>query len=353
MENRNDSPTVGALYNNSRLIAKSLDGIIIGAEQVDLSSWRNEAKLLCTKGGSCCSSSTLLVKDEKVPTYSLDGRSYGLLLNAEKCYIYDVNKRDANTNRTDKLRKRGENHHINFLTSNTENLLTLDELSAFIKKDKPNEMNEVLLDAWKDSCVGLYVKDVNLSGDKWALKKYYFSLIAALLIKKYLEQAFDFPPLKICRYNESQGRLLNPVNNDELFKKASMHDINKQTYPQLFAMLSEDYKFEKVKMQNVKEYLHNEIDSNLSKHNIQIIASKLAEMYEPFDGEKRSGESILNEQVDMAIGVDPILIRQIYNTVKNKLLVNQSLFSDTKRAAKQTKSDAGLVVPNQSNKSFK
>ena len=123
--------TVGALYSEARLIAKTVNKIILEDDAVDLHPWRIEGKLLTSSQGDCLSSGTLLVKNEHVPTYGIDGRCYGLLFNAEECFVYDVNAIDANTNRVDKLAKRVARKSIDLLSKNDQNILTL-EIYLFI-----------------------------------------------------------------------------------------------------------------------------------------------------------------------------------------------------------------------------
>ena len=132
--------TIGTLFTESRLIAKTINRITVESDRVELNDWRNEAKLLASPGGSCLSSTTLLVKGKHVPTYGFDGRCYGFLFNAEECNIYDVSTTDSNSNRTSKLAKRTERKGVDMLTSNTVGAKTLDELAVEVKGGRDGQM---------------------------------------------------------------------------------------------------------------------------------------------------------------------------------------------------------------------
>lgn len=306
--------SIGILFSESRLIAKTLNRIVLEPDLVDLRDWRSEAKLLCSEGGSCLSSTTLLVKGKSVPTYGIDGRCYGILLNAEDCYIYDVNATDANTNRTDKLQKRSERKGINLLTSNLDGIKTLDELSREIKEGKDGHINEVLLDAWKDACVGLFVRQINLQGaSPVTLKHYYQSLLEIRLIQKYLIQSFKFPEtFKIYQYNEREGKLFTFPSDEELKIYARMYGLHEKVYPELFRLLADEYKFAPLKTPlSVEQYLAAyqskiKIDTIFDK-----IIGKLTEVFEPFDAREVNEKSILSEPVDDIIGVSEYTIQEV------------------------------------------
>ena len=53
--------TIDQLYKENRLIAKTIDRLIVEPDLIDLSAWTSEAKLLKSSGGSCLSSATLLI----------------------------------------------------------------------------------------------------------------------------------------------------------------------------------------------------------------------------------------------------------------------------------------------------
>jgi hypothetical protein len=78
-------PSIGQLYTESRLIAKTINRIIVEPDYVSLSDWKAEAQLLSSPQGACLSSTTLLVKGKHVPTYGIDGR----------CYVYYLMPRYA------------------------------------------------------------------------------------------------------------------------------------------------------------------------------------------------------------------------------------------------------------------
>ncbi|WP_019215451.1 hypothetical protein [Legionella tunisiensis] len=181
--------SIGTLYTESRLIAKTINRITVEPDLVELNDWRNEAKLLASPGGSCLSSTTLLIKGKHVPTYGIDGRCYGLLFNAEECNIYDVSSTDSNSNRITKLANRKERSTVNMLTSNTVGVKTLDDLVLEVNSGHDGQMNEVMLDAWEKSCVGLFVRKIDLEkASPLALKHYYQSLLEISLIKNILSK---------------------------------------------------------------------------------------------------------------------------------------------------------------------
>lgn len=307
--------TIGTLFAESRLIAKTVNRIILDPDYVGLQDWRAEGKLLCSPGGDCLLSTTLLVKGKYVPTYGIDGRCYGLLLDANKCYIYDVNSTDANTNRTDKLEKRATRKGIDFLTENTKGFKTLDQLSTEIKSGQDGHMNEVLLDAWKDSVTGLFVRIVDLeSASTEALKHYYQSLLEIKLIQKFLIQTYGFPPesLMICQYNEREGRLLKFPSDEHLYAYARMHGFSKATYPKLFELLSDEHTFKPApKPITVKEYLEQNIPPEILSSAYDEICVQLAAKFEPFDARPVDAISILSEPVDDIIGLPESTIKEV------------------------------------------
>lgn len=114
MYSKENKPTIGTLFKANRLIAKTVNRIIVEPDNVSLTDWATEAKLFLCKDGNCLSSTTLLVYQKYVPTYSCGGRRYGVLINAEEAYVYDVNTKDANTNRIDKLKKEMKEKRLNY-----------------------------------------------------------------------------------------------------------------------------------------------------------------------------------------------------------------------------------------------
>jgi len=307
-------PSIGTLFNNSRLIAKTVNRIIIEPEGVNLRDWLTEGKLLKSPGGDCLSSATLLVKGKHVPTYGIDGRCYGLLLDADKSYVYDVNLTDANTNRDDKLEKRATRKGIDLLHANTQNLKTLDQLSDEIKGGKDGQMNEILLDAWQESVVGLYVRKVDLTkASPQALKHYYQSLLEIKLIQKYLIQALEFPePLTLCQYSETEGRLIQFPSDNDLYAYANMNGLNKKTQPELFRLLSDDHVFKPIPQPiTVGEYLANyEPQDDMRRVGVAVV-TQLVARFDPFDARPVSAQSILGEPVDSIIGVNAETIEEV------------------------------------------
>ncbi|KTD00373.1 hypothetical protein [Fluoribacter gormanii] len=317
MYSKESKPTIGTLFKANRLIAKTVNRIIVEPDNVSLTDWATEAKLFISKDGNCLSSTTLLVYQKYVPTYSCGGRRYGVLINAEEAYVYDVNTKDANTNRIDKLKKRDERKEIKLQSKSAEttrlNLKTLDELGKEIQETENGfEMNEVLLDAPKDSLVGLFVRAIEFS-PKADLKDYYLSLLEMMLIQKYLNEAFDLPLLKICLYYEREGKLGNFPSQDELFTQARAHGINNRNYPALFERLSSNYVFPKYNPITLKDFLARyEPQEVLDKVREQVIKSLIAN-YKPFVPREIDATTILNELVDLAVGINPGLIDETIN----------------------------------------
>lgn len=305
--------TIGTLFRESRLIAKTIDRITVEPDLVDLVPWRTEAKLLDSPGGSCLSSTTLLIKGKHVPTYGINSRCYGFLFNAEKCNIYDVSSTDSNSNRNLKLAKRKERADVDLLVSNTVGAKTLDELANEVTSGHDGQMNEVMLDAWKSSCVGLFVRQLNFkNATPEGLKHYYQSLLEIALIQKYLIQAFGYPDdFKICQYEEMTGKLFNFPQMDAVKIYASMYGITDRTYPKLFELLDDDYQFRPIQTPvQLGDYLEQYSDLNIMPFKNKII-NKLVENFEPFDGSILDANSILLEPVDNIIGVSEQMIIEI------------------------------------------
>lgn len=298
--------SIGLLFSRARLIAKTINRIGLEPDRVDLQDWRNEAKLLHSPGGSCLSSATLLIKGSHVPTYGIDGRCYGFLFDAEECNIYDVSLLDSNSNRTSKLEKRAERKGDNLLTSSASGARTLDELAEYVRAGHDGIMNEVLLDVWKRSCVGLFVRKIHLEkATPSGLKHYYRSLLEIKLIQKYLIQSFGFPEdLEIFQYSETEGKLFKFISSiGELKVYARMHGFNEKTYPEVFRLLDDSHHFSPVQAPiTVGEYLEHHSSIDISSFKDQII-SKLASEFSPFDARPVDENSILSEPVDNIIGV--------------------------------------------------
>ncbi|MCP0913350.1 MULTISPECIES: hypothetical protein [Legionella] len=324
--------SIGTLFGESRLLAKSIDRINISPEQIDFAGWNAEAKLLCSMQGSCLSSATLLVKGKYVPTYGINGRCYGFLFNAEQCFIYDVSSKDSNSNRITKLEKRKLNKGIDLLAKNELGLKTLDELSTEIQLQDPKELNEVLLDSWKHSCVGLYVRYLESTQDQ---KHFYTSLLEIRLIQKYLIQKFSFPTdFPICLYNEKLGKLMRFPADTELKLYARMQGIHAKTQPKLFDLLSDEYQFSlEPSPLTVEAYLkHHEMAREFTPELINKMLRKLTSLFIPFDGRKVDVTSIGKESVDSVSGIAKEQIENIIqdymaNTPKHSpLLAKESFF---------------------------
>ena len=305
--------SIGTLYTESRLLAKTLNRITVEPNRVEMTNWRSEAKLLASPGGSCLSSSTLLVKGRHVPTYGIDGRCYGLLFNAEECNIYDVSTTDSNSNRTSKLALREKRKDIDMFTSNTIGVKTLDELAAEVNASNDGCINEILLDAWKKSCAGLFIRQIDIEkATPMALKHYYQSLLEIALIQKYLIQVFDYPSdFKICQLNERKGKLLTfPALND-VITYARLQGINDKSHPELLRLLDDKYSFAPLLPSlTVKEYLDAYTNADISPFRDEIIA-KLVDSFEPFDTRTVNKISILSEPVDLIVGVSESSIIEI------------------------------------------
>ncbi|KTC65048.1 Uncharacterised protein (plasmid) [Legionella adelaidensis] len=300
-------PSIGQLYTESRLIAKTINRIIVEPDYVSLSDWKAEAQLLSSAQGACLSSTTLLVKGKHVPTYGIDGRCYGLLFNAALCNIYDVSATDSNSNRISKLKKREERLGIDLLHENSEGIKTLDELSLEIQSGADGQMNEVLLDAWKPSCVGLFVRKVELGAhaSPAAVKHYYQSLLEIALVKKYLIQAFAFPPdFPIYQYEERTGKLYTFPKLEELKAYAAIEGIKEDRFPRLFSLLDETHSFAPVLPPiTVREYLTRFDKFDISPFADDIL-SNLITSFEPWDGSKLTESSILEQVVDTTTGIN-------------------------------------------------
>ncbi|WP_454784630.1 hypothetical protein [Legionella sp. WA2024007413] len=317
MYTKENKPTIGTLFKANRLIAKTVNRITVEPDHVSLTDWATEAKLFISKQGNCLSSTTLLVYQKYVPTYSYDGRRYGVLINADEAYVYDVNSKDANTTRTDKLKKREDRKDIKLQSISEETiklkLKTLDELAKEIQdKNGGFEMNEVLLDATKDSLVGLFVRAVDFSATD--LKDFYLSLLEIMLIQKYLHQGFDLPLLKICILYEREGKLGNFPSPEELFIQAREHGINNRKYPELFNRLSSDYVFSRYNPITVKDYLEQyEHQEELDRVRDKVLKSLVAS-FEPFVPRKLDENTILGELVDSVVGIHPDVIQETINS---------------------------------------
>lgn len=312
--------SLGTLFAASRLIAKSINRLIVEPDFVDLSSWKSEGKLLCSPIGDCLSSTTLLVKNAYVPTYGFDGRCYGILLDAEKCNIYDVNLCDANTNRTDKLEKRKTRRGINFYTTNELGLMTLDDLSNNLKNhgESWGQVNEVLLDAKKEACRGLFVRFIDISKAKREVMKHYFlTLLETKLTQKYLIQVFGFPEnLNICLYDEKEGKLLTYPSFNEVLNTAFGLGINAKTYPKLFSLLSDDFNFPPLHPPiTVRDYLQQH-EENCSPPFREKILLQLSQSFVTLDGNKVSPQEIAQLAVDDIEGVANTLIDDIIQALQ-------------------------------------
>lgn len=297
--------SIGTLFTESRLIAKTINRITVESDRVELNDWRNEAKLLASPGGSCLSSTTLLIKGKHVPTYGIDGRCYGFLFNAEECNIYDVSSTDSNSNRISKLAKRTERKGVDMLTSNTVGAKTLDELTAEVRSGHDGQMNEVMLDAWKKSCVGLFVRKIDLeTASPQGIKHYYQSLLEISLIQKYLVQAFGYPEdFKICQYEERTGRLLTTPTLHDIKIQARLYGITDKTHPELFRLLDDHHRFRPLPTPvTVGEYLDAYSGFDISLLRNEIIAV-LVKGFEPFDARPVDESSILLEPVDGIVGI--------------------------------------------------
>ncbi len=306
--------SIGELFTASRLIAKTINRIGLEPDRVDLQDWRAEAKLLSSPGGSCLSSATLLIKGSHVPTYGIDGRCYGFLFDAEKCNIYDVSSLDSNSNRTSKLEKRTERKGENLLTSNASGAKTLDELATEVRAGNDGKMNEILLDVWKSSCAGLFVRKIDLENAKPSvLKHYYQSLLEIKLVQKYLIQSFGFPEdIEIFQYSEREGKLFTFNSSmKELKLYAGMHGFNEKTYPELFRLLDDRHQFSPIQAPiTVGDYLQHQSSIDISLFKDEII-SKLASEFTPFDARPVDINSILSEPVDSIIGVSEHHIQEV------------------------------------------
>lgn len=305
--------SVDELFAGSRLIAKTINRIGLEPGMVDLSSWRSEAKLLSSPGGSCLSSATLLIEGSHVPTYGIDGRSYGFLFDAEKCNIYDVSSSDSNSNRTSKLEKRTERKGDNLLTLSSSGAKTLDQLASEVRDANDGKMNEILLDVWKSSCVGLFVRKLDITkATPPGLKHYYQSLLEIQLIQKYLIQAFGFPEdLKIVQYSEREGKLFDVENKQVLKVVERLHGFNEKAYPELFRLLADGYEFPPINVPiTVGAYLQDYDSIDISSFKDEII-SKLVSEYTPFDMRAVDENNILSEPVDTVIGVSEHHIEEV------------------------------------------
>ena len=315
--------SIGTLYSESRLIAKTINRITVEPERVELNDWRAEAKLLASSGGSCLSSTTLLVKGKHVPTYGFDGRCYGFLFDAEKCNVYDVSPNDSNSNRETKLAKRKERAGVDLLKSNAVGAKTFEELAGEVGQ-QDGQMNEVLLDAWKSSCVGLFVRKIDLdSQNPRALKHYYQSLLEIALIRKYLVQAFNYPEdFKICQYDERAGRLLTFPSMEELIVYARMQGVNDKTFPELFRLLDDKHHFEPMpEPTKVGEFL---AARDLSPSLQTEVVAKLVKDYVPFDGRALDATSILLEVVDNIAGIAESTICDVITECQEKERIGAS-----------------------------
>ncbi|MCE2992940.1 MAG: hypothetical protein ACK5WS_01955 [Alphaproteobacteria bacterium] len=150
--NREGFERVDQLFQSGELLAKSLNKIQIEDDKLNYTSFLKEGDLLVSPNGCSISSTTLLVAGHKIPTYSLDGMSSGLLIDASKSFIIDVSKQDANTERAGKLAKRKAR------LDGAELDCSLKELKDHINSTNATDMNEVSADIKIDGVVGIFVK---------------------------------------------------------------------------------------------------------------------------------------------------------------------------------------------------
>ncbi|KGP62572.1 hypothetical protein EP47_01310 [Legionella norrlandica] len=321
--------SIGTLYKESRLIAKTINRIVVEPDRVELTDWHTEAQLLASLGGSCLSSTTLLVQGKHVPTYGFDGRCYGFLFDAEKCTIYDVSSTDSNSNRISKLEKRRQRKGVDLLSSNNLGIKTLDQLSEEVSHGKDGQMNEILLDAWKSSCVGLFVRKIDLTpANPLGLKHYYQSLLEIALIQKYLIQVFDFPSdFKIIQYDEKNGKLFTFPQMAELKHYARMQGVSEKYYPELFRLLDDHYCFQARKPPiTLKEYLAGFESADLGQFIDKIIENLLIQ-YEPFDARKLNKTSILSELVCPITGIGESIILDIIEQYRDNYEIKASIIT--------------------------
>jgi len=257
--------SIDTLLENHRILVKTLDRIDLQEPNCGIGPWKSECELLASRDGSALSSSTLLVPGRSVPVYTHAGRNYGMIFNAEDCLVYDVSPNDSNSNCTTKIAKRNLNLQVDLLNKNENNALTLDELSRQVKSEVSNsalKMNEVLMDAHKHACVGLFL----LYDKNTDLKHFYRSLYELHIIKKYMSENFGYTNLEPRVYHKPSGTLQKAMTIEELKWSfncpVKIHEKNNAHSQQSFAdILSPAFKFPKYTPKpTVEEYISNQLN---------------------------------------------------------------------------------------------
>lgn len=314
------SSSIGELFKKGQLIAKTVDRLVVEPDNIDLQPWKIEAKLLTSPAGNCLSSGTILSKGTAIPTYGVNGRCYGVLYDAAQCDVYDFYKTDANSTREAKLAaRRAYKYRMQqdpqaqaYYAERYQTLLA--EITA---EEATTQLNEVFFDAWEPSCVGLFVRYIDLeNAQPAALKNYYSSLFEIMLIQKLFSQGFGID-LKIYQYDEV-GKLMGFPTFDAALFHARITGVSPKNYPALFGKLDKNFNFPdmtpRATLGSVLLARHYEI--RLFKEAILV---KLLREYTPFHGDALTTTTILNELVDFHIGISQDLVDEVIQACKVQL----------------------------------
>lgn len=159
---------VQQLFEKGKLLARAMENPNLQKDfytnefSYDFSVWANEYEIAKQEGlGSL--STTLLVPDEKIPTY----KAIGFLINSEKVDIRHVSEVDSGSCGNE---KDGTFH------ANETNIHSLDELYATIKSKHPKDMNEVNVNMREDAYVGLFANNSQVQLPKILLAQKYYEL---------------------------------------------------------------------------------------------------------------------------------------------------------------------------------
>lgn len=133
-------------FNNDKLIIRAVDnpgftrnnGMLV----YDCSIIAQEFEMMMSQEGMNSVSSTLLIRNEQIPTY----KSVGFLVDARKVNCFHICKSDSGSC--------GNTLNGDFHANNPD-FNTIEELAQYIKKTKSKDMNEVNINLKIDGVIGL------------------------------------------------------------------------------------------------------------------------------------------------------------------------------------------------------
>lgn len=335
---------IGELYANGRLFAKTIDRISVEPDSVSMTSFKVEGKLLTSPAGDCLSSGTLLAKNVPVPTYGINGRCYGLLFDASQCDTYAFYENDGNTNRDTKLVRRAQFLHRQHYDAQNASLFyqqQLDMLHESIKKRGVSQLNEVVFDAKAPACIGLFMRQINLSTANFSiLTQYYSALVEILLIRKLFIQAFGFAEsFNIYLYDEKAGKLFAFTDINEIKLHAQVHHIDREHFPMLFHMLSDSYQFKDlIPRSTVREFIRRNMPREATILPRAFLYN-LLRVFKPFHGARQTATRLMDEIIDDHVGVTESQLEHAVQLTQNQLLATRLRSPFFSRLAPEEKGD--------------